>query len=153
MATHSDIGIVNENGIVTMIYCNSDGDPKNVGKILLRHYQEEEKIQQLLAIGDLSVLGPEIGVKIPFETHPIDRRNQCLAYGRDRGDSNVEARTFPSLRDAIEEGVGKFSYFWKEDRWIFSTKKDAPQTLTPEACRIGLSEEDIELAKETMGRG
>jgi len=82
MATRSLIGKLNEDGTITNIYCHFDGYPEHNGVILQEHYSTPFKVEQLLALGNLSVLGELIGEKQSFD----DRiSGSCLAYGRDRG--------------------------------------------------------------------
>jgi hypothetical protein len=84
MATRSLIGKLNSDNTVTYVYCHWDGYPEHTGAILKHHYTTSEKIDELLALGDLSVLGKEIGEKHNF----IDRSNKswCTFYGRDRNE-------------------------------------------------------------------
>jgi len=90
MGTRSTIAIQNEDGSVTGIYCHWDGYLSNNGQILQDHYQDEAKIRELIALGDLSSLGAEIGTKHNFDRAPD---GECNAYGRDRGETGTEART------------------------------------------------------------
>jgi len=90
MATRSYIGVRNSDNTVTYIYCHWDGYPKYNGAILAKSYKSPNKINELLKLGDLSVLGEFIGEKQDFEKRI---RDTCLAYGRDRGDANVSAKT------------------------------------------------------------
>jgi len=56
MATRSRIGIENNNGTVSSIYCHWDGYPAEVGRILRDTYSNPNTLQQLLDLGDISVL-------------------------------------------------------------------------------------------------
>lgn len=83
MATRSRIGIRESNGTVTSVYCHWDGYPEHNGDILVKYYTNEAKIRKLLDLGDMSVLGRDLGKKHRFE----DRvPNTCTFYGRDRDD-------------------------------------------------------------------
>ena len=90
MATRSYIGVKKSDNTVTYIYCHWDGYPEYNGAILAKSYNSPNKINELLKLGDLSVLGEFIGEKQDFENRT---RNTCLAYGRDRGDDKVGAKT------------------------------------------------------------
>jgi hypothetical protein len=68
-------------GSILAVYCHWDGYPSHNGKILNAHYTERSKVQELMDLGDLSSLGPEIGEKHNFDAPP---KGQCNAYGRDR---------------------------------------------------------------------
>ena len=77
MSTRSRIGIEFENGTVASIYCHWDGYPDNNGVILLEHYQDVEKIKQLIELGDISSLAPEIGEKHDFNAY--DEHNDWVS--------------------------------------------------------------------------
>lgn len=96
MSTRSTIAIQHADGSVDQIYAHWDGYLQGVGATLLEHYQDRKKVQDLIAHGDVSVLGPEIGVKQDFNS-PID--GMCLFYARDRGEDGVQAMPFVSLSD------------------------------------------------------
>src|SRR5689334_13390131 len=98
MSTRSDIIRQNLDGSYDKIYCHWDGYPSNNGKILLEHYADPQKVGALIALGDLSVLGPELGEKHLFEEN---RPGQCKAYGRDRGETGVSAVHFASAQELV----------------------------------------------------
>ena len=119
MSTRSRIGIKNDDGTITSIYCHSDGYLGGVGAILADYYPEEEDVRALLAVGDLSELGAVVGDQIPFDQREwrpsprgrgwVDQALQCVAYGRDRGDVGTGARASVSF-DALkrEHLLGSF---------------------------------------------
>ena len=109
MSTRSNIGILNEDGTVDYIYCHFDGYVENNGKILNEHYTTEEKVRELIALGDLSILGPEIGEQHDF--NGLRNKNWCLAYGRDRGESNIEAKKC-SYVDYTKEHFEEYVYLF-----------------------------------------
>jgi hypothetical protein len=112
MATRSLIGMM-EADQVRFIYCHWDGYPSHNGALLLDHHSTVERVRGLLDLGDLSSLGEELGEKHDFdwrmklmqelrakgvqnydedaEYRRLDR--MCLAYGRDRGETDIEAKT------------------------------------------------------------
>ena len=63
MATRSMIGIEENDGKITAIYCHWDGYPSNNGMCLHSHYGDEKKIRELMSFGDLSCLRKHIGEK------------------------------------------------------------------------------------------
>jgi hypothetical protein len=108
----------NRDGSFTSIYCHWDGYPAHVGLVLRDHYATEAKVRALLALGDLSSLGPELGERHPFDdrTHPA----WTTAYGRDRGEAGCEARTSPdvdALRQATQDCGGEWLYVWTGHGW------------------------------------
>ena len=120
MATRSHIGIKNQDNSVTYIYCHWDGYPEHNGMLLCKHWDDVYFVEQLMNLGNLSCLGSEIGERQNFD-QPTDS-NWCLAYGRDRGEENVDYRTFSSEQDFLENfnGGEEFHYLFKDGKWYYS---------------------------------
>jgi hypothetical protein len=116
MATRSRIGIVNDNGTVTSIYCHWDGYPDHNGAILVEHYNTESKIRELMDLGCLSILGEVIGEKCDFNSFNSQHSNQCLAYGRDRGETNIDAVTHSNIAKFLSYGEA-YNYLWHNNHW------------------------------------
>ena len=127
MGTRSSIAIKTEDGIKA-IYCHWDGYVDHNGKILKEFYNTTDKVKELIALGDLSRLGTEIG-----DVHPFDKKheepeldltnNWCMAYGRDRGETGTEAQTFESISDWVEaeaERWCEYFYLFDGQDWIVS---------------------------------
>lgn len=112
MGTRSDIMRKNEDGSFDRIYCHWDGYPSNNGKILLEHYTDPKKIDELLKLGDLSSLAPNIGTKHDWSKPP---EGECNAYGRDREEYGVEMKHY----DTAEEVAGALEDSWTEWCYIF----------------------------------
>ena len=118
MATRSTIGILNGDNSVTSIYCHWDGYPEGVGATLREHYTATETITNLMALGDLSVLGATIGTQKKFTTAALN--GECLAYGRDRGETGVEARTHDSVEAWVSgrrDSHCEYGYLWNGITW------------------------------------
>ena len=117
MATRSLIGKLNSDNTVSYIYCHFDGYPEHNGVILQEHYDTPFKVDHLLALGDLSVLGETIGEKQDFNNYSTRNNKWCLSYGRDRGESGNEARTC-SYVDYTKEYMEEYIYlFTPEQGW------------------------------------
>jgi len=56
MGTRSRIGIELANHTVVSVYCHWDGYPTGNGKILVEHYQDREKVMDLIDGGSMSSL-------------------------------------------------------------------------------------------------
>ncbi len=119
MSTRSNIGIINEDSSVDVIYCHYDGYPCHNGAILLIHYREEDKVRRLLRLGDISSLAekpePAPGQEHTFEK-PAD--GVVVAYRRERGDKQTEARHYRSL-DAYRKEL-QSSNTWIEFVYLYS---------------------------------
>jgi hypothetical protein len=95
MSTRAYVGKLNLDGSVRCIYTHWDGYPSCNGKILLNSYKDEAKVDKLLDLGNISILGPEIGEKHDFGAK--DQEGVCTAYGRDRGETGQESREYPDV--------------------------------------------------------
>ena len=142
MATRSTIALEFADDTVQQVYCHWDGYIDHNGKILLKHYSDPFKLRDLIDLGNISSLGPEIGEKHSFEnSHRYGtpeylaeqeiRRNITTFYGRDRGEEGVEARRFLNYQEYLEKcqheeynyilrGDGKWyvSYFYSGGNFI-----------------------------------
>ena len=117
MATRSYIGIRNSDDSVEYIYCHCDGYPSHNGRILTEHYNELDKVKALVALGDLSRLGREIGGKQDFNDRYSQNEDWCLAYGRDRGENNTSARSDRFKRVVTDENVD-YVYVFDGECWV-----------------------------------
>jgi hypothetical protein len=103
MGTRSRIGMMNEDGSITSVYCHWDGYPSHNGVILLENYQDPEKIKMLISLGDLSSLEkkliPEGNVVHSFED-PAD--GVCVFYGRDRKENGTSCGVSANMKEFIE---------------------------------------------------
>lgn len=130
MATRSTIARHMPDGTVEQVYCHWDGYLTHNGRILLLHYSDPVKLQQLLDLGDLSVLGSEIGEKHDFDFPPND--DVCTFYGRDRGEENTVKNVHATLAEYFTwGGREQFNYLYTLDgKWLVSSyENDEPRPL------------------------
>ena len=124
MATNAFIGF-RENNSITYIYNHSDGYLEHLGKILIEHYNSEEKAKALVNLGDVSVvkekLAPENG-----SNHSFDNRQEGVSvfYNRDRGENwddikpiHIENTVFENPDYTI---VYIYVYDVEEQAWLFT---------------------------------
>ena len=126
MSTRSAIGIKNKKGEVKAIYCHFDGYPEYVGKVLVENYDTTEKVEELLALGDLSSLGERVKPN-ENETHTFENSvdDVTVAYHRDRGEELIAARTYSSIGKfirAFEDAWCEFFYVFDNNEWYVYTK-------------------------------
>lgn len=115
MATRSTIAIERNDGTVAQIYCHWDGYLSHNGEILLNSYKTPEKIEQLIALGDLCSLNPEIGEKHDFNE---PNREWCTAFQRDRGETGCSARTYRNTLYFLKQGsFEEFNYIFRKGAW------------------------------------
>ena len=124
MATNAFIGF-RENNSITYIYNHSDRYLEYLGKMLIKHYNSEEKAKALVNLGDVSVvkekLAPEEGT-----THTFDNRQEGVSvfYNRDRGENwddiqpiRIENTVFENPDYTI---VYIYVYDVEEQAWLFT---------------------------------
>ena len=121
MATRSVIAVIEAKGIggaddtIKAIYCHNDGYLSNNGKILDQHYADEDKVNELLAEGDISSLRDTIA--------------DTTFYARDRGEENKEAVTLKNetelLKHAFESCDAEVVYMFAYGAWYVYDNSNA----------------------------
>jgi hypothetical protein len=113
---------------VRAVYCHWDGYLEHNGSLLNKHYSNSAKVNNLIALGGLSSLRPEIGdkhefsrldSKLPEAEYEALYGNMCTFYGRDRGETGQEFKVFPTLKKAEDYFEGS----WCEYLYVFKYKK------------------------------
>jgi hypothetical protein len=109
MGTRSTIALEFADGTVEQVYCHWDGYLEHNGQILFEHYSDPFKLRDLIDQGDISSLGKEIGSQHPFSPHFDEgskiaydaamAKGATTFYGRDRGETGVNARKFANFKD------------------------------------------------------
>jgi hypothetical protein len=112
MGTRSTIALEFADGTVQQVYCHWDGYLSHNGAILQEYYSDPFKLRELIDLGDLSSLRPNIGEKHAFSQfelraeevagYKLLTENMCTFYGRDRNESGCEARKFKDYLDYAE---------------------------------------------------
>ncbi len=116
MGTRATIGLVKGDQVEYIGLCKN-GYPEHTGSILKEHYNTPNKIQQLLDMGEVSVLGIDIGEKHKFVAFCGD--SQCTFFIRDRNETSDEfkSRTI-SLSDWNRECTHDYNYIFNNGFWI-----------------------------------
>ena len=110
MGTPCAIGMKMADGSGKAIRCNFDGYTAGAGATLAGWYTQQEDVEKLLELGDLSELGDTI--------------DDCVAYHRDRGEKLSPAVKFDSAE--IFRRTGKtimcadFLYLFEDGQWSAS---------------------------------
>ena len=128
MGTRSRIGVMHGDNVKS-VYCHWDGYLEHNGAILQEHY-DSVKANQLVALGDLSSLRPEIGEKHAFSQFELRAEevagfkllteNMCTFYGRDRGEEGAEWKTHTNFVDFFAEVEGSWCewyYIMRDGVW------------------------------------
>ena len=134
MGTRSLIAVVHGNNYKT-VYCHWDGYLSHNGRILQEHY-DSPKANNLVALGNISSLQPNLGEKHPFSQFDTDMPakefeekygNMTTFYGRDREEEGQEFVTHTSKESLIEhfnDGWCEYAYIMKEDTWYVMYQGD-----------------------------
>ena len=126
MSTSSHIGIINKDKTITTIYCHWDGYPSHHTPILLNNYNTEEKIRELIALGNISVLAENI---TPIAEHSFENpeKKVVVAYHRDRNDKWEECKPkqYKSKNDVIENASASYIYLFdvETNTWQYTKNK------------------------------
>lgn len=116
MGTAATISFEKKDKTIRTIYVHWDGYPTGVGAILAKHY-DESNLDQLMDLGDLSVLGTT-----PFsDPDGWDYRKEtpdhlCVAY-KDRGEDSPAA--VYSSREEFEQNHNplEYNYLYSDGLW------------------------------------
>jgi hypothetical protein len=136
MATRSTIAFELQDGTVQQIYCHNDGYLEHNGRLLDEQWQDPAKILQLIQLGDLSILGRDIGRKQDFSDRNV---GWCLAYGRDRGEQSVEATQFESFDQyTLYADFEEYNYIFRNGRWLVAREDLKFQSLSAELNKIAV---------------
>ena len=146
MATRSTIAMEQPDGRVMQVYCHWDGYLDNNGRILQEHYRDRAKVLALMMLGSISSLRPEIGQAHDFDNRYAEgdpREQWCVAYGRDRGETDVEAHVFTDFRDYVDNHqYEEYEYIFRsDDQWYVSKYGEAYQNLEQALEELGAAED------------
>lgn len=143
MGTRSRIAVMHGD-VCKSVYCHWDGYYGYNGRILLENF-DSSKANQLVALGDLSSLRPEIGEKHAFSQFDLPAEeveafkalteNWCTFYGRDREETGTEwkvAHSFFEFMEQCENCGAEYFYVMKDGVW-YAGSMDGPlaKTLAP----------------------
>lgn len=140
MSTRCFIGYETDKGVAKAIYSHYDGYPSGVGKILFEHYQDLNKIKDLIALGDISYLGELVAPLEDDKTHsfksPTDK--VTVAYHRDRGEElNPAINLNFTDKDKVSSLWVDYIYIYTlGNKWVFSRGRNLDyKDLTKEAVQ------------------
>ena len=85
MGTRSLIGVENDDGTISNVYCHWDGYVDGVGRTLLIKWCSRESVDALLSLGDLSSQGDDLLATEAFHRDKgEDLRPPSLAFDREQ---------------------------------------------------------------------
>lgn len=95
MGTRSTISIKNQDDTISSIYCNFDGYIDGVGETLAKHYTNEDKIRDLINLGAISALRPEID-KTKLESYHFED-GEDLVINTYKDEKSIKCQEFNYL--------------------------------------------------------
>jgi hypothetical protein len=113
MATRSTIALEFADGTIGQVYCHWDGYLAHNGEMLQEYYSNPFVLRDLIDLGSLSSLRPQIGTKHPFSMFEANMtqdeyanlyRDMCTFYGRDRGEGQSDATYFKDYLHFLVDG-------------------------------------------------
>lgn len=150
MATRSTIALEFADGTVQQVYCHWDGYLDHNGRILFENYRDPFKLRELIDLGDLSSLRPNVGTQHPFsyigemDAAEYDKLygDMCTFYGRDRGETSVEAKKFKDFEDyKANHQYEEYEYILRKDGNWYVDQYGKGYTLLAEAIECMDEEE------------
>ena len=159
MGTRSRIGVMHGD-IVKSVYSHWDGYLEHNGKILQEHY-DSAKANNLVALGDLSSLAPEIGEEHPFSRFDCSMSDQdylqryskmTTFYGRDRGETGTEfkaAHTFAEFLAQCDGCGAEYYYIMRDGVWYCGTTYENTHPLSKTLTKLSEAIAAEEAEEET----
>ena len=155
MGTRSRIGVMHGN-VCKSVYCHWDGYLEHNGVILQEHY-DSARANHLVAMGDISSLGPKIGKQHPFSPFTSDedkvayeaanKEGWTTFYGRDRGETGVDFKvdhTFAEFLEQCDNCGAEYYYVMENGQWYYGSMHES----NPFYKRLALLSEVIETEME-----
>jgi len=155
MGTRSRIGVMHGDKVKS-VYCHWDGYLSHNGVILQEHYNGA-RANELVSLGDLSALRPDIGDKHVFSRLDSDLPeaeyealygNMCTFYGRDRGEKNCEwqvAHTFAEFMEQVDLCGAEYYYIMRDGEWYVGTSYDNMHPMSKSLIRLSEALKDEEV--------
>lgn len=137
MSTRSVIARARADGQFEAVCCHWDGYLTHNGAILFAYYGEPQKVERLISLGDLSALGIKIGRKHCFGKK--DLKGSCNFYGRDGGETGVEAQIFPTLDQLLTYYQIGHVYLFESNCWFYRESSREAFNLLEAAFRSRLN--------------
>lgn len=105
MSTRACVAVMDVDGTVSSIYNHWDGYESFLGATLRDHYNTPEKVNELIALGDVSVLMPTL--------------EESVFYHRDRKESRARtvARKFAGVEEWRMDMYFSYMYLFRDGVW------------------------------------
>lgn len=137
MSTPSFIARVIDNNTLEGIYCHWDGNVNGVGKLLYEYYYDEQKVHDLMKLGNISFLEKELNPTSPAHSFDTPEKGVVVAYRRDRKEKRQEA-VIISRKDSIIKScpypsIAWFYLFDEDKEWKVRSSNSTSWTYLEDA--------------------
>lgn len=142
------------------IYCQLGGYPEEAGATLVKYYDTPEKVDALLALGDLYDLCEKLSPDPGHHDFAVPQPGVTLAYQRDGGCTGWEAtmKTLEELRDWEFDGIEYIYVYSMNGQWLYSPARNPEVDLR--SLKEDLENETVQYSRPPdleellgMGRG
>ena len=123
MSARSYICKRQEDGSILGIYCHHGGYMGHNGKILTSCYNTPGKVDELLSLGDLSVLGENMKPQGSRHNLYNPEPGVCVAYGRDADCENTKAKLIELDNKRLYPWV-EYVYLYENEQWKVTAIKE-----------------------------
>ena len=121
MSTRGVIAIENPDKTCRSIYVHFDMYLDGAGICLTHHYTTPDRIEKLLALGNLSALGDKLSKDDPEP----EAQTVCIAYHRDYGESYKAPRVWETADKLLDQTSdiywAEYVYLFRDGEWYFDT--------------------------------
>ena len=149
MGTRSRIGVMHGENCKS-VYCHWDGYLEHNGAILQEHY-DSAKANNLVALGDLSALAPEIDPGNDNHSFEQPKAGVCIFYGRDRGETGTEFKTDSTFEDffqRVDNCCGEWYYVMKDGVWYVGNTYERDTKFYKQLVPLAEALASLETVKE-----
>lgn len=154
MSTRSNVGI-KEGNKFRYIYVHFDGYPTGVGATLRKHYTDPKKVEELISLGDCSVLGEVLEPEresFDYDSKVLNE-NGSMFYGRDRGEKGVEAKVQDwdeYLKEQLDDIWIEYIYVFENGKWRGIRKSLHCPIMEKDPDVDEITDEDVEYDMESF---
>ena len=122
MSTRGVIAVEEPDKTCRAIYVHFDMYLDGAGVCLTEHYTTPDRIEKLLALGNLSALGDKLSKEDP---EPDAQDIVCIAYHRDYGESYKAPRVWETADKLLDQASdiywAEYVYLHRNGEWYFDT--------------------------------
>jgi len=119
MSTRGRIAIKRKDGSYLSVYHHSDSYPEYLGKLLINHYNDEQKLLDAIMLGDSSAWNETI--------------EENVYYGRDCGEQNTQPLVSLTIQDLLDDGTSsweQYVYVRENAEWTMFDSNRRKHNLT-----------------------